>query len=92
MGTSISKPYTGLKTSEKLEAERELVLYNDEVNTFDYVIESLIKICGHDSMQAEQCTLIVHYNGKCSVKAGPKTKLSPLKQALVERGLTATIE
>lgn len=71
--------------------KKELVLYNDDFNTFDHVIESLVKICKHEIMQAEQCTWIVHYNGKCSVKQGSMDKLRPMRQALNERGLTAKI-
>jgi ATP-dependent Clp protease adaptor protein ClpS len=71
---------------------RELVLYNDDVNTFEHVIESLIEICGHDLVQAEQCTYIVHYNGKCSVKSGPYLKLKPMKDGLCDRGLSAVIK
>ncbi len=69
-----------------------LVVYNDEVNTFDFVIESLIKVCNHDRLQAEQCTYLIHYKGKCSVKDGDYLKLSPICEALTDRGLSATIE
>jgi ATP-dependent Clp protease adaptor protein ClpS len=69
----------------------ELVLYNDDVNTFDHVIDSLVKVCKHEIMQAEQCTWIVHYNGKCSVKNGSFEDLRPMRQALSERGLDAKI-
>lgn len=78
-------------TEEKVEQNRTLVLYNDDVNTFDFVIDSLVKICKHEIMQAEQCTWIVHYNGKCSVKEGEFKKLRPMRQALNEKGLTAKI-
>ena len=74
-----------------IEKSRALVLYNDDVHTFDYVIDSLVKICKHELVQAEQCTWIVHYNGKCAVKEGEFKKLRPLRQALNERGLTAKI-
>lgn len=74
-----------------LDAKREIVLFDDDYNTFDHVIESLVNICNHSAVQAEQCTMIVHYNGKCSVKKGEKEKLSPLCRALVSRGLTAKI-
>ncbi len=70
----------------------KLVLFNDEVNTFDFVIESLISVCGHDPMQAEQCTLLVHYKGKCEVKNGEYVKLEPMCTALLDRGLTAEIQ
>jgi ATP-dependent Clp protease adaptor protein ClpS len=69
-----------------------LVLYNDDVNTFDFVIESLIKVCNHEREQAEQCSIIVHNNGRCSVKDGPLKKLRPMCRALVQRGLTAELE
>jgi ATP-dependent Clp protease adaptor protein ClpS len=77
---------------EKELQENQLILYNDDVNTFDWVIESLIKICKHDRLQAEQCSLIVHQNGKCTVKDGAADALKPMKEALVDRGLSATIE
>lgn len=71
---------------------RQIILYNDDFNTFDHVIESLIKICKHDTIQAEQCAYIVHYNGKCSVKNGSYNDLEPMCTALLERGLNAAIE
>ena len=71
---------------------RDLVLYNDDVNTFEHVIESLIEICDHDLVQAEQCTYIVHYNGKCSVKNGTYLKLKPMRESLCDRGLSAVIQ
>ncbi len=75
----------------KSQDENHLVLYNDDVNTFEFVIESLIKVCGHDTIQAEQCTYLVHYAGKCSVKSGSRKKLVPIASALLDRGLTAEI-
>jgi len=78
-----------VKTSQ--ENQRSLILYNDDVNTFDHVIDALIKVCKHETIQAEQCTWIVHYNGKCAVKEGEFKKLRPLRQALNEKGLTAKI-
>ena len=71
--------------------ERDLVLYNDDVNTFDFVIEALVEVCKHDLLQAEQCTFIVHYNGKCAVKSGSFSSLKPMREALCERGLSAVI-
>lgn len=76
----------------KEEATKALVLYDDDFNTFDHVIESLIKVCDHNSLQAEQCTHLVHYKGKCVVKNGTFKKLKPLCESLLERGLTAKIE
>lgn len=69
----------------------EIVLYNDDVNTFDHVIDCLINYCGHDSVQAEQCSYIVHYNGKCSVKRGTRDKLVPIKNALISQRLRAKL-
>ncbi|MCX6276092.1 MAG: ATP-dependent Clp protease adaptor ClpS [Bacteroidetes bacterium] len=71
---------------------RNLVLYNDDHNTFEFVIESLIQVCNHEPLQAEQCTYIVHYNGKCSVKNGSYLDLNPMRVALCDRGLSAVIE
>jgi len=69
----------------------EIVLYNDEVNTFDHVIDTLMRVCDHTAEQAEQCSLIVHYNGKCTVKTGPIDKLKPQCTSLLEAGLSAEI-
>lgn len=76
---------------EKLVSQKEIVLYNDDVNTFDHVIETLIKACNHTPEQAEQCSLIVHYNGKCTVKTGLYSDLKPRCSMLVEAGLSAEI-
>ena len=72
--------------------ENSLILHNDEVNTFEFVIESLIDICEHTTEQAEQCTYLVHYKGKCDVKKGAFDFLRPYRHALTERGLKATID
>ena len=69
-----------------------LILHNDEVNTFDYVIDNLIEICNHDSIQAEQCAHITHYKGKCDVKAGEYEILSFMKGKLTSKGLSVTID
>jgi ATP-dependent Clp protease adaptor protein ClpS len=76
----------------ELVESHEIVLYNDDVHTFDYVIDSLVEVCDHDHLQAEQCTLIVHYKGKCAVKKGSYEELEPKCTALLDRGLTAEIE
>lgn len=68
-----------------------IVLFNDDVNTFEWVIDCLIKYCGHDMLQAEQCAIIVHYNGKCAVKKGAFNKLKPICETLLEKGLSAEI-
>jgi ATP-dependent Clp protease adaptor protein ClpS len=69
-----------------------LTLHNDEIHTFEYVIESLIEVCNHDMEQAEQCTYLVHYKGQCDVKKGSQKFLAPFKKELSRRGLTVTIE
>ena len=69
-----------------------LMVYNDDFNTFDHVIDTLKELCGHTTEQAEQCTLLIHYKGKCDVKRGTVKQLKPLFEALGERGLTAAIE
>ncbi|HNW73923.1 MAG: ATP-dependent Clp protease adaptor ClpS [Bacteroidales bacterium] len=71
---------------------KNLVLYNDDVNTFDFVIQSLIEICNHEPIQAEQCALIAHYTGKCAVKSGDYDEIKPLFEEMTVRGLTVTIE
>lgn len=71
---------------------REIILHNDDVNTFEHVIDCLQEFCGHDPIQAEQCAWIVHYNGKCSVKRGTFDQLEPRCTALQDRGLSADIQ
>ena len=77
---------------EKEERIRDLILFNDDVNTYDFVIRSLIEICEHEPLQAEQCTLIVHYNGKCVIKSAEYERLDPMRHALLDRGLSAVIQ
>ncbi|CAL2056696.1 ATP-dependent Clp protease adaptor protein ClpS [Tenacibaculum sp. 190524A05c] len=71
--------------------EHEIILYNDDVNTFDFVIDSLINVCDHTVEQAEQCTILVHYKGKCAVKTGEYKELEPRCTKLLELGLSAEI-
>ena len=80
-----------IQLKEKVVQEHHLVLFNDDVNTFEDVIELLIKVCGHDPIQAEQCTFIVHYNGKCSVKKGTYKELERISGILLDKGLTVEI-
>ena len=70
----------------------KIVLFNDDHNTFDHVIQMLMKVCGHDALQAEQCAVIVHFKGKCDVKHGSYEDLEPLCTALLEADLTAEIQ
>lgn len=76
---------------ELLVETRDLVVFNDDVNTFDFVIQTLIEVCNHTPEQAEQCTLIIHYRGKCSVKKGSFEELRPMRDAITERGIGAAI-
>jgi ATP-dependent Clp protease adaptor protein ClpS len=78
-------------TDELEDSLKELILFNDEVNTFDFVIETLIDVCGHDHMQAEQCALVAHYKGKCAVKSGSFIELKPVYDELTNRKLTVSI-
>lgn len=77
--------------SGKTNNQHFLVLFNDDINDFSYVIESLVEVCNHDNVQAEQCTYLAHYNGKCEIKQGTHEDLKQMKQSLVERGLQAEI-
>lgn len=70
----------------------QLIVWNDEVNTFDWVIETLIEVCGHSTEQAEQCALLIHTQGKYGVKNGEFDELKPMCDAITERGIGATIE
>ena len=89
-------------TSEQLEEDvsvvddvsnaAKLIVYNDDINTFDWVIESFIKICRHSLAQAEQLSYIIHFKGKATVKTGSRYELRPLKNALIDRGLSAVLE
>lgn len=69
-----------------------LVVWNDEVNTFEWVIETLIEVCGHSPEQAEQCSYIIHYQGKYAVKKGSFDELKPMCEAITDRGINATVE
>lgn len=88
-----TKEKTRVKSSPKeaTAINNEIVLYNDDVNTFDHVIDTLIRVCDHTPEQAEQCSLIVHYNGKCTVKTDILEKLKPQCSLLLEAGLSAEI-
>jgi len=94
--SEIALPKTDTKVAveilEKALETSNLIIHNDEVNTFDHVIDSLIEICGMPVEQAEQCTILIHYKGKYGVKQGSKDELRPLKDAFIDRGISATIE
>jgi len=70
----------------------KIIVYNDDFNTFQWVIECLCNYCKHTPQQAEQCAMLIHHKGKCDVKSGSKEELTPIKDALLDAGLTATIE
>ena len=76
---------------EETVKQNEIVLFNDDVNTFDHVIDTLIDVCDHTPEQAEQCSLIVHYKGKCTVKTGEYDDLKPRCTRLLQAGLSAEI-
>ncbi|MDA3819643.1 MAG: ATP-dependent Clp protease adaptor ClpS [Candidatus Delongbacteria bacterium] len=80
------------KRNQKPSNNRSMVLYNDDINSFDFVIDCLVEICKHDGNQAEQCAYITHFKGKCDVKTGKFDDLKPMKDALIERGLNVMIE
>ena len=71
--------------------EYQIVLFNDDVNTFDHVVETLIRVCDHTPEQAEQCSIIVHYKGKCAVKTGSYEELKPRCTQLLQADLSAEI-
>lgn len=80
-----------LLLDEETVKQNEIVLFNDDVNTFDHVIKTLINVCDHSPVQAEQCSLIVHYKGKCTVKTGEYDDLKPRCTKLLQAGLSAEI-
>lgn len=71
--------------------EYDLVVFNDDVNTFEHVTRILIKVCKHTQEQAEQCTVIIHYKGRCAVKKGSRNKLKPMCQSILDAGIQAAI-
>ena len=85
------KPKSFDKIEDELVDKHEIILYNDDVNTFDFVIDTLVELCEHDPLSAEQCALIVHFNGKCAVKSGDLYELKPIGEEMSLRGLTISI-
>ncbi|MEN8157093.1 MAG: ATP-dependent Clp protease adaptor ClpS [Bacteroidota bacterium] len=80
----------GSKDTENLH-QAKLVLHNDDVNTFDYVMETLVEICDHSQTQAEQCATITHYKGKCEVRSGALKEMRELRYQLISHGLKASV-
>lgn len=89
--STIEKVQEEVLVDEQVGLNNEIVLYNDDVNTFDHVIDTLIRVCQHTSEQAEQCSILVHYKGKCTVKTGTYDDLKPQCTQLLEAGLSAEI-
>ncbi len=88
---TIIKPINQKTIKSETIKENQIILYNDDVNTFDHVIEMLVKYCKHNVVQAEQCAYLVHYKGKCIVKNGKYNLLAPISSALAENGLTVEL-
>lgn len=80
------------RKQNKDSAQHFLILHNDEINTFDFVIESLVHVCNHDSVQAEQCALVTHYQGRCDILRGSLDELKALQNTLNSKGLIVTID
>ncbi len=91
MFSSLEEPLIEYKAEVKKKSNNEIVLFNDDVNTFDHVINCLVVICQHSREQAEQCAWIVHLKGKCVVKVGSFNVLLPICVSLLDKGLSAEI-
>ena len=79
-------------TLTSLDEPCSLIVWNDDVNTFDWVIETLVQVCGHTEEQAEQCAYLIHFKGKCDVKKGEYEKLKGMCDEITDRGIGATVE
>ncbi|MCC5945989.1 MAG: ATP-dependent Clp protease adaptor ClpS [Bernardetiaceae bacterium] len=92
---SIFEAHTETLVQEQVEVKeteiKQLVVFNDDYNTFEHVIKTLVKVCEHTPQQAEQCSLIIHYRGKCAVKSGDFDKLAPMRNAICDRGISAEV-
>lgn len=86
-----SNPLVSNQNTELLADIKDVILFNDDFNTFDFVIQSLVEVCGHKPEQAEQCALIVHFNGKCAIKSGSFSDMKPIYRELLNRQLTVEI-
>ncbi len=92
MSKEKTKELAEVDVLDAIEPGAKVVLYNDDVNTFDWVIECLCEICEHEVLQAEQCAMLVHFKGKALVKKGEEEKMKSICQALCDRGLSAVVE
>lgn len=88
---SSTKEQSSVEVLEQVTEKHQLILFNDDVNTFDHVIDCLIGVCGHDALQAEQCAYIVHYQGKCVVKEGELTEVVDMCTELLNYDLSAEV-
>ncbi|MEI6594517.1 MAG: ATP-dependent Clp protease adaptor ClpS [Bacteroidota bacterium] len=91
MSKEIRKVEEEVVTLDETTSGLNLIIFNDDVNTFDHVIECLVRICNHDAIQAEQSATIIHYKGKSVVKSGTHDELAAMCQALCDEGLSAVI-
>ena len=89
--STIEKIQEEVLVEKSIGLNNEIILYNDDVNTFDHVIDTLISVCKHEALQAEQCAMLVHYKGQCTVKTGSYDELKPQCSALLDAGLSAEI-
>ncbi len=91
-----TNPFTELEEDVAVLTETvsacQLIVWNDDINTFDWVIETLMEVCGHSFEQAEQCSLFIHFKGKYAVKDGIFEDLKPMCESILERGINATVE
>ncbi len=91
-GKSQDKPFIRDSRTNGIKGMHLLILFNDEINSFDFVIKSLVEICNHSGIQAEQCAMLAHYKGRCEVKRGDYEELKDMQSGLVSRGLVSMIE
>jgi ATP-dependent Clp protease adaptor protein ClpS len=92
MNTSVQeKELVDLLEAIEVTDVKDLVVFNDDFNTFEHVIETLIRVCKHTLEQAEQCTLLIHHKGKCAVRTGSFEELDPMREAICEEGIDAKI-
>lgn len=90
--STIEKIQEDVLVEESVGLSNEIILYNDDVNTFDHVIDTLVRVCNHEALQAEQCAVLVHYKGQCTVKTGSYDELKPYCSSLLDAGLSAEIK
>ncbi len=90
--TTKEKKLPDAGTEIREDSGKKLIIFNDDINTFDFVIETLIEVCGHDPHQAENCTLIAHFKGKCAIKIGALEDLKPCYDAMILKRLTVEIQ